>query len=510
MNQSGNKRIAKNTVFLYVRMLFILFISLYTSRVVLHTLGVVDFGIYNVVAGFVTLFGFFNATLSSSIQRFYNYEGTHDKNNGYQRVYLTGLIIHIALGLLIFLLLETIGLWYVNNVLVVPNSRLLAANIIYQSSILSMVFVILQIPYMGAIMAKERMSYYAIISMLDVVLKLMAIILLPYLPFDKLIVYAIIMLLISIFDFMCYYFYAKHKILNRSFVWSFDKGLFKSMLSFSGWNLVGTFTFLLKGQGLNMLLNFYFGPIVNAARGIAYQVNGAINGFSANISTAFRPQIVNTYAEGNNGKTQYLMFMESKVCYALMYLLTIPFILEIDMLLHFWLGNVVPEQTNIFAMLVMIDSLICTLNTPCSQVAFAIGNIKKYQIVSSVVNIGLLPTSWLFLHLGYNAVIVFWITIVFSVCNQIACLSQLKQIFDYDVYKYLKSVVLPCTIITIILPLLPILVHYIMPNSFLRFVFVFMADILLGGLLFFFIVLTSNERTAISKYIRCQLFKIKQ
>ena len=357
-------------------------------------------------------------------------------------------------------------------------------------------------------MAKEKMNYYAVISVLDVILKLGAIIILPYLPFDKLIVYAIIILLISIFDFLCYYVYAKHNILTRKFIWKMDRKLFRSMLSFSGWNLVGTFAFLLKGQGLNMLLNVYFGPVVNAARGIAYQVNGAINGFSANIATAFRPQIVNTHAEGNNDKTQYLMFMESRVCYALMCLLTVPIILELDLLLRLWLGDIVPEQTNVFAMLVLVDSLICALNTPCTQVAFAIGRIKKYQIAASSVNFGLLPFSWLFLYCGYDAVSVFWITIVFSIINQIVCLSQLKDIFEYSILDYLKIVILPCVVVSIALPILPFIVHYVMAESFLRFVLVFLTDILMGIVLMYLVILTKNERALISQYIGNKISKI--
>lgn len=229
------------------------------------------------------------------------------------------------------------------------------------------------------------------------------------------------------------------------------------MLSFSGWNLIGTFAFLLKGQGLNMVLNVYFGPIVNAARGVAYQVNGAINGFSANIATAFRPQIVNTYAQGDNDKTKYLMFMESRVCYALMCLLTIPIILELDVLLPLWLGDAIPANTKIFAILVLIDSLVCTLNTPCSQVAFAVGRINKYQIATSLVNLGLIPVSWLFLYLGYDAVSVFVITIIFSVANQLVCLIQLKYIFPYKLRDYLKTVIVPCCVMTVVLPIIPFL-----------------------------------------------------
>lgn len=503
----NNKRIAKNTAFLYIRMLFVLFVSLYTSRVVLNTLGVEDFGVYNVVAGFVTLFGFFNATLSSSMQRFYNYEGINDQVNGYHRVYSTGLIIHLVLCIIIFILLETLGLWYVNSVMVVPDDRLFAANIVYQSTVVSMFLVILQIPYMGAIMAKERMDYYAVVSMLDVIMKLIAIIILPYLPFDKLIIYSLITLIISIFDFVCYYIYAKQKILIKKNGWNIDKQLFNSMLSFSGWNLIGTFAFLLKGQGLNMVLNVYFGPIVNAARGVAYQVNGAINGFSANIATAFRPQIVNTYAQGDNDKTKYLMFMESRVCYALMCLLTIPIILELDVLLPLWLGEAIPANTKIFAILVLIDSLVCTLNTPCSQVAFAVGRINKYQIATSLVNIGLIPVSWLFLYLGYDAVSVFVITIIFSVVNQLVCLIQLKYIFPYKLRDYLKTVIVPCCVMTVVLPIIPIFVHNVMSFSILRFLLVLVTDVIGGIILMYFVVLSGKERLKTVQYVKEMFFR---
>ena len=503
----NNKRIAKNTAFLYIRMLFVLFVALYTSRVVLNTLGVEDFGVYNVVAGFVTLFGFFNATLSSSMQRFYNYEGINDQVNGYYRVYSTGLIIHLALYVITFILLETFGLWYVNSVMVVPDDRLFAANIVYQSTVVSMFFIILQIPYMGAIMAKERMDYYAVVSMLDVIMKLIAVIILPYLPFDKLIIYSLITLIISIFDFVCYYIYAKRKILIKKNGWNIDKQLFNSMLSFSGWNLIGTFAFLLKGQGLNMVLNVYFGPIINAARGVAYQVNGAINGFSTNIATAFRPQIVNTYAQGDNDKTKYLMFMESRVCYALMCLLTIPIMLELDVLLPLWLGDAIPANTKIFAILVLIDSLVCTLNTPCSQVAFAVGRINKYQIATSLVNLGLIPVSWLFLYLGYDAVSVFVITIIFSVVNQLVCLIQLKYIFPYKLRDYLKTVIVPCCVMTVVLPIIPFFVHNVMSFSILRFLLVLVTDVIGGIILMYFVVLSGKERLKTVQYVKEMFFR---
>ena len=220
-------------------------------------------------------------------------------------------------------------------------------------------------------MAYEKMDFYAAISIADTFLKLAAVIALPFIPYEKLIVYSLLVFSITVFDFVLYYWYAKKHFRFLRLCNAFSKPLFKSMMSFSGWNLLGTFAFLLKGQGLNMLLNVYFGTVINAARGVAYQVNGAINGFSANIATAFRPQIVNSYANNDHVRTRQMMFVESKICFALLTLLMVPIVLEINYLLKLWLGESVPEYTNIFAILVLVDSLICTLNTPCTQVAFA-------------------------------------------------------------------------------------------------------------------------------------------
>lgn len=445
---SNNKRIAKNTIFLYVRMLFVLFVSLYTSRVVLSTLGVDNYGIYNVVAGFVSMFGFLNVTLSSSMQRFYNFESSVEGKNGYLKVYSTGLIIHLIVAVLLVILLETFGLWYLNNIMVVPEERLTAANFVYQASILSMVFVVLQIPYSGAIMADERMDFYAIVSIIDVLLKLIAVIALPKLPYDKLITYGCLMLAITIFDTGLYFIYAKRKVLDIKVRISLEKSLFKSILFFSGWNLLGTFAFLLKGQGVNILLNAFFGTIINAARGIAYQVNSAISGFSANLSTAFRPQIVSSYALNDFPRTRKLFFFESKVCFALLLTLMIPVIIEMKYLLHLWLGDIVPECTEIFSILVLVDSLICSLNTPCTQVAFAVGNIKDYQIFSSVVNVCLLPVCWIFLKLDYDSVSVFVVTILFSVINQIVCLIRVNKIFRFEYIQTSPN----CLILNLITP----------------------------------------------------------
>ena len=506
-NSSNNKRIARNTAFLYIRMLFVLVVSLYTSRVILSTLGVEDYGVYNVVAGFVAMFGFLNSTLSASMQRFYNYEGTKQGEIGYTKVYSTGFYIHVALSAVLLVVLESFGLWYVNNIMVVDPSRLMAANLLYQFSIASMILVVMGIPYIGVIMAKERMDFYAIVSIVAVVLKLAIVVILPYMPCDKLIIYGILLLSISIINFLFYVIYSLKNFKFLNLKEGIDRTIFNSLLSFSGWNLIGTFAFMLKGQGLNMLLNVFFGPVINAARGIAYQINSAITGFSANISTAFRPQIVNAYADQNYDRARKMMFVESKVCFALLLLLAVPIALEIDYLLRIWLGDIVPQHTNTFAVLVLIDSVVCTLNTPCTQVVFATGKLKNYQIASTIVNLCLLPACWLFLMLGFEANMVFILTIVFSIINQTVCLIYTNKVFSVGIATYIKEVCLPCVLAFFFLPIIPYLVHSCLTEGFVRMVVVGFVDLLVGAVITYYVLLGEPERQFVKSFIWIRIKK---
>lgn len=508
---SNNKRIAKNTIFLYLRMFIVLVVSLYTSRVILNTLGVEDYGINNVVAGFVSLFGFLNATLSSSIQRFYNFEGTKNGSLGFQRVYITGMIIHIIIAVIMLLVLESFGLWYVNKIMVIPNERLAAANILFQTSVVSMLFILLQIPFIGAIMAKEHMNFYAIVSIADVVLKLIIVILLPFIPYDKLIIYGLLSLSINIINFFFYFGYSKRKFTEIKFEFKYHPSLFKSILGFSGWNLLGTFAFMLKGQGLNMLLNLFFGPVINAARGVAFQVNSAVSGFSQNITVAFRPQIVNSYADNDFANVRHLMYTESRICFMLIATLITPLIIDIDYILRIWLGSTVPELTNVFTALVLIDLLVCTLNTPCTQVVWATGKIRQYQIASSIVSLSLLPLCWGLLKTGLNASSVFVATIVISVINQIICLITACKVFNLNLKDYIKSVILPCVLFLIVIPIVPYLVHISLKMSLLRLILTIMCDVAIAIPLCYFLGVNKQERKTIKNIIvnkispkRCQ------
>lgn len=504
--KDNNKRIARNTVFLYIRMFLALIINLYTARLLLNALGVEDYGVYNVVAGFVSLFAFLNATLSSSVQRFYNYEGTTNGATGFRTVYVTSFLTHIFIAAFALLLLETFGIWYVNHIMVVPSARLHAANVLFQMSTLSLVLMTIQIPYVGAIMAKERMDYYAIVSIVDVILKFLIALFITWTEYDNLIMYGILLFGVSLIDFILYLTYCKNEFQEMKLIRSFDIKLFKTMVSFSSWNLIGTFAFMLKGQGINMLLNYFFGPVVNAARGIAYQVNGAISGFTSNVSIAFGPQVVKSYADGDITRTKGMMFVESKICFALIAILIVPISLEINYLLKLWLGRVVPDYTNIFAVLVLVDTLVCTLNTPCTQVVQATGNIKFYQIGSSIINILLLPLAWLFLSLGFSATSSFVVTIFVSLVNQIVCVILANKQLSFGLTLYLRSIVLKCLLFIIVLPILPAFIHILLPENFFRVVLVGCASVIAGIVFSYFIILGKDEKVHVKNFI---IFNIK-
>ena len=501
-NTFSNKRIAKNTLFLYVRMFIVLIVSLYTSRVVLNVLGVSDYGVNNVVAGFVTLFSFLNGTLSAAISRYYNYEGGRDGDDGFTRVYSVSIRVQAVLASAVFILLETFGLWYVNNVLVVPTDRIVAANYLFQFSTVSMVLVIMRIPFTSVIVSKERMGFFAIVSIVDTFLHLIIVIALPHISSDKLITYAFLQLCLKVLIFVLDVVYAKIQFNYLKITRFYDKMLLRSMLSFSGWNLFGTFIFMLKGQGVNMLLNAFFGTIINAARGVAFQVNTAIMGFSSNIATSYRPQMVASYASGDTKRSFNLFKSQSKICYCMILMLITPVILEIDNILHIWLGNVVPDNTNIFTALVLIDAMICTLSAPVTQLVYATGKVKKFQICTSAVNFFLIPICWIFLKLGYEAWIVFLITIFVSVVVQVVALIVLHSVFDYKYGEYINDVIVPCVSLTLLVPIIPLIITRIFQPSLIRIIITGSVSLFVMVFLFYYLFSSEGEKEFARGYIK--------
>ncbi len=499
---SNNTRIANNTLFLYMRMLLVLIVSLYTTRVVLKALGVVDYGINNVVGGFVSMFAFLNTSMSNGIQRFYNFKRGNEGDASITKVYNTALLIQGALAVIIFFLLETVGLWYLNTKMVIPPERMETARWIYQFSVASLVLVVMQVPYSASIMAHERMSYYAYVSIIEVVLKLLFALWLPLAKSDKLFIYGSYSLGIGILNFLLFFIYSKINFRYIRLEKQFDRVLFKEMISFSGWNVFGTFSYMLKNQGLNVLLNAFFGPIVNAARGVSSMIGNAIQGFQSNIVISFRPQIVQSYAEGNTDRVRRLMYSLSKISYLMLFMLSMPVIIELPFILDIWLGDVVPSYAMSFTVLILLIMLLSSFNTPLSQVVHATGKMKNYQIGTSVIMCAILPVSWIALKLGGNPNVVYIVSLIMTIINQIVCLVLLKKVFPYQIREYLKEVIIPCFLVTVFSVIAPLVLHFVISQSFIRLLFVSAASVSCVALLSYYLVFNDSEKTIITGFIK--------
>lgn len=498
---NNNKRIAKNTMFLYFRMGLILIVSLFSTRVVIQALGVEDYGIYNVVSGFVTMFAFLNTSMSNGVQRFYNFSLGRKNDYTITEVFNTSLQIQGILAVILFVLLETVGLWYMYNEMVIPEDRLNSALWVFQFSVVSLLVIVMQIPFSASIMAYERMDYYAYVSIFDVLAKLGIAFAIKHSNLDRLLLYGLLNLIVTSIGFVLYYLYAKHNFRELKTVFCVKKDLFKPMLSFSGWNVFGSFSYMLKSQGLNMLLNVFFGPVVNAARGVSNMVMSAIHGFQTNIVIAFRPQLVQSYAAGDFRRVEKLFFSLSKVSFILLSLLSIPVIIEIKYILNIWLGNDVPDYTIPFTILVLINMVISSLNTPVSQVVHATGRMKNYQIGTSLAVCSIIPISWVFLKLGFNATTVYWISLVVTIINQIICNVLLKRVFDYNIISYLKNVIFPCISFAILSPIIPFIITYLFPSSFIRLVLVSFISLASSIIIAILVILDKSERDMVKSIV---------
>ena len=501
-NLVKNKKIVTNTFYLTIRMLFVLGVSLYTSRVFLAALGVEDFGIYNVVGGFVTMFAFLNNAMTTGVQRFYNVELGKNGIKGSNKVYISSILSQSVLAGILLVLTETIGLWYMYNEMVIPANRLESAVLIFHFSVGSLVVNIMSVPYSGIIMAHEKMNYFALVSILDVLLKLGVALILPSVTTDRLVVYGFLMLLITILDFFMYSVYARLNFKEIRFVKCFHKRLLVELLSFSSWNVLGKVAIMLKEQGLNMVLNLFFGPVVNAARGVAFQVNGALAGFVNNINVAVKPQLTQAYAQGEKQRTFSLMFSISKLCYIILLLMAVPICMEIDFILKLWLGDNVPKYTAIFIVLVVATTFVNNLNAPVSFVVHAIGKMKKYQTITSAIELFILPVSYLILKTGGEPWVVFIIGFFFVLLGQIFSLFILKELEDYSILSYFKSVIIPLIIITLGGVLFAYIPSMIMMEGIVRLLLVSCVSTIAICLLSYMLVLNDAEKIFLRRILQ--------
>ncbi len=508
-SSQNNKRIAKNTLMLYFRMILTMLVSLYTSRVVLNTLGVEDYGIYNVVGGFVTMFGFLNSAMASATQRFLAFEIGKRDHEQLRNVFSMSINIHFLIAFIIFILAETVGLWFVNTQLTIPAGRMGAAQWVYQFSILTMIVYMVSVPYNAMIIAHERMNVFAWISIAEVGLKLFIVFILQWFGFDKLKFYAVLTFCVSLIIRFIYGFYCSRQFKESRFRYFWDKSLFKTLASYAGWNLWGNLAAVLKGQGVNVLLNIFFGPVVNAARGIAYQVSGAINQFVANFQMAMNPQIIKSYAVNDLKYMHQLIFRGAKYSFFLLFTLSLPILLETEQILRLWL-KIVPDYTVIFTRLVIINVLIDCISGPLMTAAQASGKIKRYQSVVGGLLILNLPISYLFLKFGFQPQVTIFVSIGISIIALFSRLKIISPLVSLNIMDYYKNVIFKIIPVIFIAVILPGFIIYLLPVTIARLLFTCIIAVASVGLTVFFIGLSSTERKFMIKSLKNRVSKIKR
>lgn len=494
MSNLSNKRIAKNTLLLYFRMLLTMAVSLYTSRVILSTLGVEDYGIYNVVGGVVAMFGFINGSMSSATQRYITFALGKGDEKRLQTVFSTTLQIHALIAFLTVILGETIGLWFLYNKMQIPADRMEAAFWVLQCSIASTVVMIVSVPYNAGIIAHEKMAAFAYISILEVILKLIIVYMLVVFYIDKLVLYAILLLVVQLLIRICYSFYCNKHFKETKYHHVWDKILFKEMVSFAAWSILGNLSFILFTQGLNILLNVFFGPVVNAARAVAVQVQNAIQQFVSNFQMALNPQITKTYAQDNMTEMYELIYRSAKFSFFLLFFLSLPVLFETNFILTVWLKTV-PENTVIFLRIMICISLIYTIANPMIIANQATGKVKKYQAVCGTILLLILPISYILLKLGCPAYSVFIVHLAMEGIALFARMIMLRPLIGINIMDYVTNIYSKVLIVVTLSILPPMIAYFNIGAGVFRF---FVVCILCATSVISFVYtvgLSSKERT---------------
>lgn len=506
----NNKRIAKNTIVLYFRMLVNMAVGLYTSRIVLTALGVNDYGIYNVIGGVVLMFAFLNTTLSGATSRFLTFELGKQNLENLKKTFSSALTIHIGVALIILLLAETIGLWFLENKLNIPDGRMLAARVVYQFSILSCMVSVTQVPYNASIISHERMDVFAYVSILDALLKLLIVYLLFIGEHDNLMAYALLLFVVTSIIALIYRFYCTRNYEECHYTFELDKKTLKPLLQFSGWDLYGNLSVVASVQGMNILLNLFFGPAVNAAAALGNQVRNAVSGFSMNFLTAVQPQMVKDYAQQNIESMVRLVINSSKYSFLMSYILYFPLILENKFALSLWLKEV-PEYTVIFCQLTLIYSLIGAFVSPINMAIHATGKIKFLSLATGSLFLLTLPISYVLLKMGYSPVYPFLVNILLFILAYFSNLMILRRnIGEFTIHQILKRVLGPCLLLVALSIPLPLFVYFNMVEGWLRFLTSCLLSVSITALLAYYIVLDKEMRKLLVEKTKSMLSNFRK
>lgn len=492
----NNKRVAKNTIVLYFRMIFMMLIGLYTSRVNLHSLGVEDYGIYNVVGGIVVMFSVINGSISAAISRFLTFELGTGNMERLKKIFSTSVTIQVIISLIILVLAETIGLWFLNNKMVIPESRMYAANWVYQFSIFTFILNLICMPYNACIVAHERMSAFAWISIYDAVTKLAVALLTFIAPIDKLIFFSGIIVAFGLIQRMIYNWYCHRNFEECHYSFVFDKSLLKQMFGFAGWNFIGATSAILRDTGGNIVINLFGGPAVNAARGIANAVNNAVLGFANSFTMALNPQITKSYASGDRENMMRIIYKGARFSFYLILVLGLPVLMETDYVLRIWL-KIVPEHTVWFIRLTIIFAMSEAISNPLVTAMLATGRIRNYQIVVGGIQMMNLPISYICLRMGYAPEAVMIVAIILSQMCFLSRMYMLRPLIGLKVCSYLKNVYLNIIFVSCVSVILPLFAVNLMSECFLRFVIVALVSFISACISVIYIGCTKGERTFI-------------
>lgn len=484
-------------------MIIVMGITLYTTRALLAALGVEDYGVYNVVCGFVSMFSFLNTSMSNGTQRFYNYEIGKNGENGVSKIFSHALVIQIVMALIILSVVETFGLWYLYNKMVIPDGRFCAAMWIFQFSMVQLFLVMVTVPYSAAVMAYEKMDFYALVSIIDAILKLIIVLMLPYAPVDTLVYYGALMILVSVLNYVLNWRYSKRYFKNITLQTKWDKSLFSSMLSFSGWNIFGSVSHMMQSQGVNLILNAFWGTVVNAANGVATQVNSAVNSLTAGFVTAVRPQMIKSYASGNIEYLKKMYYSVSKLTFFLVMILAVPLIGEIDVILDVWLGNgKYPEMTALFCQLTIFMTLCNSYATPTSIIIHATGKMKKFQVVVSTVTLMIVPIAYIAAMMGCEASLIIFLSALVTIAAQITRLFIIKEQVGFSVGDYCKKVLLPTWSVLVVSVIIVFVLHSATPQHFVWSIVRLGIFVLLSGLSIFLFGIDESEKKIVMSFVK--------
>lgn len=506
---SDHKLVLKNTMMLYLRMLVTLAISLFTTRIVFNALGLSDLGIYNVVGGVLSLLGILNNTMAGSAQRFISFDLGRKDVDRLKQTFGTLLTTQVILAIGIVLLAETIGLWFVNNKLVIPADKMVAANWIYQTAIISMVLGIIKSPFTASVIAYERMSIYAYFTIVDVVIKLLIVVALLYIPDNRLIIYALLLLLSAIIDFLITVIYCLKKLKGCSFRLSYNKSRFKEIFSYSGWTLIGQSTIIANEQVVNIFLNWFFGPIANGAKSIADRVKGMVAQFVYQFQTAVSPPIIKSYAAGDYQDMRFLLFMGCKISFILIFILSFPLIMEAPFIFQIWVGSV-PEYTVWFLRLILLNTLIDSMTGPVSKSIQATGKIKKEQVQVSLILFSIIPCSYLLLYFGLPPYSVFLINILTGLVTIFVRVHILSNLIPLSLKQFTKEAFIPCFLGSVVAFTIILLIKLAQQNvNFWISCFNCILCVLIACISFYYLALNKSEQQYAIKLFQ-KVLKIKR